>query len=96
MHSPLTFFPRRYYVDPQGRRVLVGLTVEETSEFELLDARAPFSGGSDTARNSSHEKRWHELYQMHEEAWKIWMSKASEGRCSRSTKKPETISRPAW
>jgi hypothetical protein len=29
--------PRRYVVDNHGRRVLVGLTIEETSEFEQLD-----------------------------------------------------------
>jgi hypothetical protein len=30
-------FPRRYYVDKNGRRVLIGLTVEETFEFETLE-----------------------------------------------------------
>jgi hypothetical protein len=29
--------PRRYFVDNHGQRVLVGLTIEETSEFEELD-----------------------------------------------------------
>jgi hypothetical protein len=29
--------PRRYFVDNNGRRVLVGLTIEETFEFETLD-----------------------------------------------------------
>ena len=32
--------PRRYFVDGSGRRVLVGLTIEETSEFEALDGFA--------------------------------------------------------
>ena len=29
--------PRRYFVDGIGRRVLIGLTLEETFEFERLD-----------------------------------------------------------
>jgi len=30
--------PRRYFVDAQGRRVLIGLSLEEeTAEFEALD-----------------------------------------------------------
>ena len=29
--------PRRYFVDGYGRRVLVGLTFEETFEFEALE-----------------------------------------------------------
>jgi hypothetical protein len=83
MHSLQSFFPRRYYVDKVGRRVLVGLTVEETSEFELLDGRGPFvESGFDGARSfsGSNGKRWLELYHTHEEAWKIWLSKASQSR----------------
>lgn len=30
--------PRRYFVDRDGRRVLIGLTLEETTEFETLDS----------------------------------------------------------
>jgi hypothetical protein len=30
--------PRRYFVDKNGRRVLIGLTIEETLEFERLDS----------------------------------------------------------
>lgn len=29
--------PRRYFVDPQGHPVLIGLSLEETTEFEALD-----------------------------------------------------------
>lgn len=28
--------PRRYFVDAQGRRVLIGLSLQETAEFEAL------------------------------------------------------------
>ena len=37
--------PRRYFVDGSGRRVLVGLTIEETSEFEALDGLATVGSG---------------------------------------------------
>ncbi|MDH2380206.1 hypothetical protein [Bradyrhizobium sp. CER78] len=37
--------PRRYVVDVSGRRVLVGLTLEETSEFEGLDTSLPVLDG---------------------------------------------------
>ena len=33
--------PRRYYVDNKGQGVLVGLTMEETLEFEQLDRFGP-------------------------------------------------------
>ncbi len=32
-----TMRPRRYFVDAQGHRVLIGLSFEETAEFEALD-----------------------------------------------------------
>ena len=32
--------PRRYFVDAQGHRVLIGLSLQETAEFEALDAAA--------------------------------------------------------
>ena len=69
--------PRRYYVNKSGRRVLVGLTIEETFEFETLDHPAApddhvnwdASGESTAAR----EKRWLELYTKHDTAWRAWM-----------------------
>jgi hypothetical protein len=67
----------RYTIDQNGRRVLVGLTLAETREFETLDSLPPsdsggnritwtFGGGPTTNR----EKRWLELYTRHDEAWK--------------------------
>ena len=32
--------PRRYFVDAQGKRVLIGLSPEETAQFEALDMRS--------------------------------------------------------
>jgi hypothetical protein len=70
--------PRRYFVDGDGRRVLVGLTFEETFEFEALDGLPTFI--VDTRLD---EARWRELYRKHDEAWKNWMANASVGRQAR-------------
>ena len=72
--------PRRYFVDAGGRRVLIGLTFEETFEFERLDSQ-PVDGQADDqiARGGNvlwpvvGEQRWQELYAKHEGAWKAWM-----------------------
>ncbi|QPF90294.1 hypothetical protein [Bradyrhizobium commune] len=73
--------PRRYFVDAGGRRVLIGLTFEETFEFERLDSQ-PVLGlaAGHAVRNSgvlwsaAGERRWQELYAKHEGAWKAWMA----------------------
>lgn len=82
--------PRRYFVDGNGRRVLIGLTTEETFEFETLD-NLP---ATDEHRNqvawegkgiptSTREKRWLELYSKHDLAWRQWMAESYAGRhCS--------------
>jgi hypothetical protein len=44
MTSDRGHLPRRYFVDGSGRRVLIGLTIEETSEFETLDNHCETSG----------------------------------------------------
>ncbi|TWC05854.1 hypothetical protein FBZ93_102167 [Bradyrhizobium macuxiense] len=44
--------PRRYVVDVSGRRVLVGLTLEETSEFEGLDTSLPVLDGEGQDRDA--------------------------------------------
>lgn len=48
-----------YTLDRLGRRVLVGLTFEETTEFELLEAQLPMYQA---------ELRWLELFNKHEHA----------------------------
>jgi hypothetical protein len=70
-------FRERCTVDPQGRRVLIGLSAAETREFEALDSLSPADGeeigwtfgGEPTTRR---EKRWLELYTRHNEAWRAW------------------------
>ncbi|MCP3472169.1 hypothetical protein NLM33_17790 [Bradyrhizobium sp. CCGUVB1N3] len=73
--------PRRYFVDPIGRRVLIGLTPEETCEFERLDGEptAAIGGTQAACENDGRwpaagEQRWLELYAKHEGAWKAWMA----------------------
>ena len=81
--------PRRYFVDGDGQRVLVGLTTEETSEFETLDSLPAFKTRSGQvlweqsgSAASRQEKRWLELYTKHEQAWHKWKaeSRANESR----------------
>jgi hypothetical protein len=73
--------PRRYFVDHAGRRVLVGLSPEETVEFEALDSLAAANqcGGQVLWKEagfaaSTRDQRWLELYAKHEEAWGRWMA----------------------
>lgn len=75
--------PRRYFVDAVGRRVLIGLTLEETFEFERLDSLAAFEAGKQTENRvedglwpAAGEQRWLELYAKHEGAWKAWMAQS--------------------
>ena len=72
-------FPRRYYVDENGHRVLIGLNVEETFEFEALDETSPVADDGSIAWKSAgempvteREVRWLELYTKHANAWKLW------------------------
>lgn len=64
--------PRRYVVDVSGRRVLVGLTLEETSEFEDLDSSLPVLLDRADQMPSAPEGRWLELYDKHDKAWIKW------------------------
>ena len=73
----------RHTIDEKGRRVLVGLTAEETREFETLDSLSPSDGDGvawtfDGVPTTGREKRWLQLYTKHDEAWKTW--KTANGR----------------
>ena len=77
--------PRRYFVDAVGRRVLIGLTPEETFEFERLDSQPVVAEGTKLAREGdglpvAGEQRWLELYAKHEDAWKVWMAQSPNER----------------
>jgi hypothetical protein len=67
--------PRRYFVDAQGKRVLIGLSLPETAEFEALDITSGETvqiGPGDGAA-AADEARWLELYSKHEGAWRAWI-----------------------
>jgi hypothetical protein len=68
---------KRYDIDENGRRVLVGLSSAETQEFETLDSLSPSDGGSNCIAwtfggdpTTGRERRWLQLYTKHDEAWK--------------------------
>ena len=72
-------FPRRYCADGQGRRVLIGLTIEETFEFETLEQGPAIDNDDSLAcsidrgkRANAGKTRWLELYSKHETAWGLW------------------------
>lgn len=70
--------PRRYFVDGHGHRVLIGLSLEETAEFETLEDASAFGSGQVMrgAGGRITEIRWRELYAKHELAWKAWIAKS--------------------
>ena len=83
MNDPANNAPRRYVVDGEGCRVLVGLTVEETSEFERLEASLALAYGDVAGHDlpvSGPQRRWLELYDKHDVAWLSWMSDRRESR----------------
>ena len=76
-HPAPELLTRRHSIDERGRRVLVGLTAEESREFETLDSLSPSDGSGNRIAwtfggdpTTSREKRWLELYTKHDEAWK--------------------------
>ena len=79
MSEPKNDAPRRYIVDGAGQRVLVGLTISETIEFEALDKPddrpgTDLLGEAARVRQARHGERWVELYVKHERAWSDWMA----------------------
>lgn len=78
--------PRRYFVDAQGHRVLIGLSLEETAEFETLDpsSKETFHPAADIREGegaaAAGEVRWLELYSKHDGAWRAWIARSQVGR----------------
>jgi len=74
--------PRRYFVDAQGHRVLIGLSLQETAEFETLDpsSKETVQIGAGIRENEGTagpgEIRWLELYSKHEGAWRAWIAQS--------------------
>ena|SRR5882757_5330786 len=87
MTSPRDDWPRRYFVDDNGNRVLIGLTIEETVEFEALDNGPALDKPGDRAAcdesgvpTSARERRWLELYSKHDSGWINWKTKIRADR----------------
>ena len=82
MSDPTNNSPRRYVVDGSGRRVLFGLTAEETSEFERLEASLALlhGEGAGDLPVSGPERRWIELYGKHDVAWLRWVAERRADR----------------
>ena len=82
MTDPRHNAPRRYFVDAEGKRVLIGLSLPETAEFEALDITsgetvqiAAEVGPTDEVAAAG-EARWLELYSKHEGAWRAWIAQS--------------------
>jgi hypothetical protein len=87
MTDPTDHLPRRYFVDEGGRRVLIGLSIEETLEFETLDNQPALDGSGkhvawddNGTPTTTRERRWLELYGKHDRAWKQWMVETAADR----------------
>lgn len=63
-----------YVLDSDGNRVLIGLTLDETQEFECLDELISLSSASTSDSRSLNERRWLELYDKHEAVARIYLS----------------------
>ena len=64
--------PQAYQFDALGRAVLIGLSFEETEEFERLDDSLPYDGQlvwpPEDVPLLPMELRWLELYEKHQAA----------------------------
>ena len=64
-----------YVLDAVGNRILIGLTLVETREFERLDELIlTVSTATTDANRSRNERRWLMLYDRHEAAVRIYLS----------------------
>ncbi|MFT4115659.1 hypothetical protein [Bradyrhizobium sp.] len=69
--------PRRYFVDAEGHRVLIGLSSEETSEFEALDGILALDTTTGRATDGAiRATRWLQIYEKHDAAWKTWIAQS--------------------
>ena len=64
-----------YVLDSDGNRILIGLTLDETREFECLDELISnlISAPADDSR-SQKERRWLVLYDKHDAAVRTYLS----------------------
>ena len=64
-----------YVLDADGSRILIGLTLDETLEFECLDELISNLSTAPTDDDRSiNERRWLVLYDKHEAAVRAYLS----------------------
>ena len=64
-----------YVLDGNGNRILIGLTLEQTLEFERLDELMSIRSFVPTDDSRSlNERRWLVLYDKHEAAVRLYLS----------------------
>jgi hypothetical protein len=64
-----------YILDADGNRILIGLTLDETREFERLDELIlNLSSAVTDDKRSRNERRWLMLHDRHEAALRIYLS----------------------
>ena len=64
-----------YILDSDGNRILIGLTLGETREFECLDELiSDLSSAPTDDSRSINERRWLVLYDRHEAAVRAYLS----------------------
>ena len=70
-----------YILDGDGNRILIGLTLDETREFERLDelmSNVSFVPTDDS--RSLNERRWLVLYDKHEAAVRIYLTERKSAK----------------
>lgn len=64
-----------YILDCDGNRILIGLAIDETREFERLDELiSDLSSAPTDDSRSINERRWLVLYDKHESAVRAYLS----------------------
>ena len=63
-----------YVLDADDNRILIGLTLDETREFERLDQLILSLSPASTEARSRNERRWLALHDKHEAAMLIYLS----------------------
>ena len=81
-----------YVLDAEGNRILIGLTLVETREFERLDGLILSLSPETTDARSRNERRWLMLYDRHEAAVRIYLS--TENAKALSVLRTERASNP--
>jgi hypothetical protein len=80
MSSERRVFRRRYQENFRQPNTLIGLTVDETLEFEQLDRLSPVDHLGNCTWDlegdpkTPEQKRWQELYRKHEIGWSLWLA----------------------